>query len=103
MRFHTNQRPYIHFIDRIRKHVSDQGQKTAIINETGKTISYSELYNSASALASNLKHSSNKSIALLCRDPINMAIGLLGTWLNNSTAVPLRMYFLKYYLFLSYI
>ena len=79
-------------LERIRKHALEQPAKIALRNELNEQITYKQLYDSALKLSGALKRhkGSEKSAAILCRDPIQMAIGVFGTWLSNRPAVPLR-------------
>lgn len=79
-------------LERIRKYALDQPTKLALKNELNEQITYKQLYESALILSEVLKKRADaeKSVAILCKDPIQMAIGVFGTWLSNRAAVPLR-------------
>lgn len=79
-------------LERIRKYALDEPAKIALKNELNEQITYKCFYESALNLSEVLKkhRDAEKSVAILCKDPIQMAIGVFGTWFSNRTAVPLR-------------
>jgi acyl-CoA synthetase (AMP-forming)/AMP-acid ligase II len=78
--------------ERIKQLSKDNPFKIAIRNEFGDEISYSRFYKAATTVAEGLRRTGDgrKSVAVMCKDPLQMAIGLFGVWYNNSTAIPLR-------------
>lgn len=105
MRNFLNKSAAFYLPERIKQLAKDYPFKVAIRNEFGDEISYGQLYKSALAVAEGLKRTgdANKSVAVMCKDPLQMAIGLFGTWYNNSTAIPLRKLnevFVGFYYFL---
>lgn len=80
-------------LERIRKYALEQPTKIALKNELNQQINYKQLYESALIISEVLKKrggDAENSVAILCKDPIQMAIGVFGTWFSNRTAVPLR-------------
>lgn len=79
-------------LEQFRKYALDQPSKIALRNEANQHITYKQLYESASNLSIGLKRrpDADRSVAILCKDPIQMAIGIFGTWLSDRVAVPLR-------------
>ena len=79
-------------LELIRKHALDQPAKIALRNELNEQITYKQFYESALRLSDSLKRRGDieKSVAILCKDPIQMAIGVFGAWFSNLSAVPLR-------------
>jgi len=101
MRKLLNKREFSHWLpEQIRQHALERGNKIALRNELDHEISYKELFKSSIALADRLKGSDTKSVALFFKDPIKLAIAILGTWYSNKTAVPLRNYTCKRVIYL---
>ena len=92
MRNFLNKSTALHLPERIKQLAKDYPTKIAIRNELGDEITYGQFYKSAAAVAEGLKRTggASKSVAVMCKDPLQMAIGLFGAWYNNSTAIPLR-------------
>lgn len=81
-----------HLPNRIRQLALDQPAKMAIRNELNEEISYKQLYDAALSVSNVIKSSENigNSIAIMSKDPIQLAIGIFGAWFSNKAAVPLR-------------
>lgn len=79
-------------LDQIRKVVVDFGGKRAVVNETGRSVSYAELWESAAQVSKHVlgPAAKGRSVAINTTDPIWFTCGLLATWMNGSIAVPLR-------------
>lgn len=95
MRNFLNKPVSLHLPDRIKQLAKDYPAKIAIRNEAGDEITYGQFYKAAGAVAEGLRKTNcvGKSVGIMCKDPLQMAIGLFGTWYNNCTAVPLRKTF----------
>ena len=65
-------------------------KKIALRNELGGEISYAGLVGAVRSVAEGLRGFKGESIAVLCRDPIQMAVGIYSAWLSKKAAVPLR-------------
>lgn len=77
--------------ERLRQLASDSPAKIALRNELGEEISYLNLYRAVCSVSEGLRRGNdNKPIAVLCKDPIQMAIGIFAAWFSNRPAVPLR-------------
>lgn len=81
--------------ERIKQHASQNPFKIALRNELGEEISYGNFYRIVGAVGEGLRRSGAKSVGILCKDPIQMAIGIFGAWFGNCIAVPLRKSFNK--------
>ena len=68
-------------LDQIRKYALDQPTKIALRNEMNEQITYKKLYEYALGVSEGLKKRRDvgNSVAILCKDPIQMAIGLRQT------------------------
>lgn len=109
MRNFLNKSASFHLLERIKQLAKDYPTKIAIRNELNDEITYGQLYKAAGTVAEGLKRTgdTSKSVAVMCKDPLQMAIGLFGAWYNNCTAIPLRnqnifisylLYFLRLFL-----
>lgn len=76
--------------ERIRQHASENPFKIALRNDLGEEISYGQFYKAVGAVGEGLRRSGARSVGILCKDPIQMAIGVFGAWFGNCIAVPLR-------------
>ena len=92
MRNFLNKTSLYHLPERIKQLSKDLPTKIAIRNEFGEEITYGQFYNAAGKVAEALKRTgySGKSVAIMCKDPLQMAIGLFGAWYSHSAAIPLR-------------
>ncbi len=92
MRNFLNRTAAFHLPERLKQLATDFPGKIALRNELDHEITYGQLYKAAGAVAEGLKRTgeAGNPVAIMCKDPIQMVIGLFGTWLSHSTAVPLR-------------
>lgn len=92
MRNFLNRTAAFHLPERIKQLAIDFPAKIALRNEFDHEITYEQLYKSAVAVAEGLRRTgeAGSPVAVMCKDPIQMVIGLFGTWYSHSTAVPLR-------------
>lgn len=81
-----------HFTERLRQLALECPNKIALRNELGEEISYLNLFKTSSSIAEGLRHLNDerKAVAVLCKDPIQMALGIFAAWFSNRPAVPLR-------------
>lgn len=80
-----------HLPRRIRQLALEQPRKIAIKNELNEEITYKQFHEAAKLVSMGLnQRKTGDSVAILAKDPIQMAIGIFGTWYSNRTAVPLR-------------
>lgn len=78
--------------DRLRQLASDFPSKIALRNELGEEISHLNLYRAVCSVSSGLRRGKDvKPVAVLCKDPIQMAIGIFSSWFSNRPVVPLRI------------
>ena len=77
--------------DLIRKQALDRPYKIALRNDLGDEISYKNFHDVAMNVAKVLeRRNGSGSVGVLCKDPIQMAIGIFGSWLSNKAVIPLR-------------
>lgn len=85
--------------NRIRQLALTTPNKLALRNEFNEEITYGQLYKAAKSVADALNHGKAcESIAIMSKDPVQMAIGLFGVWMSSRTAVPLRNFLIQIYL-----
>lgn len=81
----------LHLPSRIRQLALDQPFKVALRDEFNNELTYQRFYEAVKSVAKGLEHGkAGKSVAILAKDPIQMTVGIFGTWLSNRIAIPLR-------------
>ena len=78
----------MHLLERLLQLGSSR--KIALRNELRGELTYAGMLKAALSIAEGLKRVKSDSVAVLCKDPIQMALGIYSTWLSKKIAVPLR-------------